>query len=511
MLLRALARAVLASSCVAGCVGTTDESQDQLPATPAAGDRDAASATRPTSRNDAGKNTPSGRDSGVQAPPETRLDAGGTGQRDGGTPGPDGALPSDAAGPDGPDAGWKSACSLLTSTSLTELRLTESVDFVGIYHQHSNLGGPANAPRPELASESLSRGERCAASETAVACDTRHNAAIRTSDECPPRCGAFALTRVAASNARLDGAAFVSLLGTVDTESEALLLASFNSQALLCADQSHVQGSVGTEIRATAAGYELRTVFDACSGGVFRDLVTVSRAGVVARVEHVVLSPSTCAIGRRPAGLRSAQSDANDRTLGAFLAQIARLEAASVFAFAQLAEELHTLGAPRALIERACAAVCDEERHADAMSELARRFGGALIAPEVASSRGRCALELALDNAVEGCVRETFGALVAIYQAESAADAEVRAAMVTIAADETRHALLSWELAAWFDTQLTPEQRTAVSAARARAIFDLECELETGLTAEDCRLIGFPSKADSARLLSGLSETLWTS
>ena len=47
---------------------------------------------------------------------------------------------------------------------------------------------------------------------------------------------------------------------------------------------------------------------------------------------------------------------------------------------------------------------------------------------------------IAIENAVEGCVRESFGALLATWQAKTAGDARVRAAMKRIARDETRHA-----------------------------------------------------------------------
>ncbi len=56
---------------------------------------------------------------------------------------------------------------------------------------------------------------------------------------------------------------------------------------------------------------------------------------------------------------------------------------------------------------------------------------------------------LAVENAVEGCVRETMGALFAMHQAASAADPHVRATMVSIAPDETRHAALGWAVAEW--------------------------------------------------------------
>ncbi|MCY1008004.1 hypothetical protein OV079_21085 [Nannocystis pusilla] len=69
---------------------------------------------------------------------------------------------------------------------------------------------------------------------------------------------------------------------------------------------------------------------------------------------------------------------------------------------------------------------------------------------------------LARENAVEGCVRETFGALVARYQASVAADEPLRRLFAAIAEDELDHAALAWDVATWLNGQLD-------EAARARA------------------------------------------
>jgi hypothetical protein len=78
------------------------------------------------------------------------------------------------------------------------------------------------------------------------------------------------------------------------------------------------------------------------------------------------------------------------------------------------------------------------------MKKLARRAGGHVPGVQVQALHVRSLEEMALENVVEGCVRETFGAVVAMIQAERAGDARVRRAMRRIARDETRHAELSW-------------------------------------------------------------------
>src|SRR5436305_808711 len=77
-----------------------------------------------------------------------------------------------------------------------------------------------------------------------------------------------------------------------------------------------------------------------------------------------------------------------------------------------------------------------EVRHARATARLARRFGGRYVRPTVEAVGERTLEAIALENAVEGCVGESFGALVATWQSENATDAAVRDAFQAIAADE---------------------------------------------------------------------------
>jgi hypothetical protein len=71
---------------------------------------------------------------------------------------------------------------------------------------------------------------------------------------------------------------------------------------------------------------------------------------------------------------------------------------------------------------------------------------------------------------VEGCVRETWGALFGAYQAQNAQDPGVRRAMATIADDETRHAALSWQLHHWALSQLSATERASVDAAQRKGL-----------------------------------------
>jgi hypothetical protein len=212
--------------------------------------------------------------------------------------------------------------------------------------------------------------------------------------------------------------------------------------------------------------------------------------------------------GRRPPGLLSIGPRAD--SLGAHFAGAAMHEAASVHAFMILAAELRALGAPSELAERCEVAAMDEIRHAEQMSRLARRFGrdphGAVIAPVPL----RSASQLALDNAVEGCVHETYAALIALYQARSAEDPAIRAELSTIAEDETRHATLSWDIDRWLRPRLTSGLQASVVRAQRQAVDNLRNARELMEDEDDRRLAGVPSAAHCRQMIDCLAPQLWT-
>jgi rubrerythrin len=167
-------------------------------------------------------------------------------------------------------------------------------------------------------------------------------------------------------------------------------------------------------------------------------------------------------------------------------------------------------GAPRSFALRSRRAAHDEVRHARDVARLARRLGGRPCKPcVVALAEVRSLEAIALENAIEGCVRETYGALVAWRQAESALDPVVREVMQRIAEDETRHAELSWRVAEWLEPQLTEAEQTAVLTARHAAFASLRVELGAAqLSPAASALIGLPHDADGIALLDQLGAAL---
>jgi hypothetical protein len=186
--------------------------------------------------------------------------------------------------------------------------------------------------------------------------------------------------------------------------------------------------------------------------------------------------------------------------VGRFFAEAAQLEDASVHAFRRLAEELRAHGAPPDLVAAAERSAREEVRHARSMGALARRFGARPLRARVRQFVARPLLALAEENAAEGCVRETFGAAVAGWQARASADEGVRAAMRAIAADEERHAELAWEVDAWARRRL--DQAAHLTRVRQNAASILAAELAQAASPSLARVAGLPSPADAAALLA---------
>jgi hypothetical protein len=213
--------------------------------------------------------------------------------------------------------------------------------------------------------------------------------------------------------------------------------------------------------------------------------------------------------GRRPAGLAAPEARPA-RFAGELLASQAYLERASVDAFLELAEQVAAHGAPARLVERLRRAASEEVEHARVVGELARARGCEPPPVDVTPAGPRSLLAIALENAREGCVRETWGAAVAVAQGERAGDGDVREAMLRIARDELGHAALSWDLAAWLETRLSAQETRAVAEERARAVTELEGEIEQALPLAWTAALGVPSREEARAIFAGMREAVWS-
>jgi len=244
-------------------------------------------------------------------------------------------------------------------------------------------------------------------------------------------------------------AELLAFLGTIDTRSEAELMAASLGFQLVCGESGTVPASPGFNV--------LGFTYQGCDGRS-RHLLHLEPSGQLSLLDSFVeLEPDpNCVVGRRPEGFGSS---ARRSSLGQFFAGCAELEAASVPAFVRLGRELVAHGAPRALVRRARLAAAEEVRHAQIVGALARRFGVTPRWPRVPVGCVRPLEHVARENAMEGCVRETYGALVARYQAVHAREAVIRNVYGRIAVDEARHAGLSWDVARWADRRLSRAER----------------------------------------------------
>jgi len=263
----------------------------------------------------------------------------------------------------------------------------------------------------------------------------------------------------------------------------------------------------------TPDGWELTKLYTdsgSCQGGVSGwQRFAISLDGIsTLREDHVVSRAPTCISGRRPEGLVVGTNETESGSVAEFFAESAFLEAAAVVAFERLADELTMLDAPSELVARARKSRDDETRHAEVMEGFVRRLGCAPRALHIAPRELRSVFAIALENAVEGCVRETFGALVAHYQASAAESAEVRDAMRRIAEDETSHASLSWDVAAWLEPRLSDAEREQLHAARLRALRELSVSLQRGPSRELQGAAGLPGSLEAEQLLAALTRTL---
>jgi hypothetical protein len=296
--------------------------------------------------------------------------------------------------------------------------------------------------------------------------------------------------------------AIQELLGTIDSLDEAALWVQANNGEVACDSASG---------RTTGQGYEIAhslTLSD-CPVQTANVVDRVSPDGTIVELSREVQPATNVCVGRRPEGLLALERSDTGHRVGDYFAEVARLEAAAIAAFDKIHAELRAFGAPETLRQQALAARRDELRHTAETAALARRYGGTPQTPELAELPLRSLFEAARDNLIEGCIRETYGAACAKYQARHARDPEVRRVLTQIAVDETRHAELSWAMHAWFHERLTDAERERLEADRAHAITQLQRELREPVALELNVFAGVPSTQHALALLEALDLELW--
>ncbi|MEW6430225.1 MAG: ferritin-like domain-containing protein [Myxococcota bacterium] len=398
-------------------------------------------------------------------------------------------------------AGYQAPACENGSLAMTGLAPAVIPDVIELRQSFDTFGGTSTPPTTRTRT-----GTACATATDKRACDTAFTALAPDAgfaDSCLQICVSYFLATTRGDEvkavASLDE--LKTFLGTIDTAQEAALLAFANKYSFDCSrlDRGGVKAREG-------GGFDVIAVQgNTCGPGsrLTRYYLNVSPTGAVTETSSEVAEygDPNCAIGRRPLGLASNGRTACDGALGRHFAIAAHLEAASVHAFERLRAELALHGAGDALEGAAVLSAVEEVQHAHVTARLAERFGAAVEPPRVMPKPLRSLLEVALDNAVEGCVRETYGALVAHHQAAHAADAEIREVMTRIAGDETRHAELSWDIAAWAQTRLSPSERAQVRQAQREAVAKLRAELSVPVDPALVETAGLPDAASAVAML----------
>lgn len=163
-------------------------------------------------------------------------------------------------------------------------------------------------------------------------------------------------------------------------------------------------------------------------------------------------------------------SRAQREFMAARWAQSALEEHASIAAFARLAMELMSLGAPSTLVERAHEAALDEVRHARESFAIASGYAGATLGPS-ALAVGQCGpravdlATLAVESLREGCLGEGSAAAWMRASAAQTDDATLRQKLYAMADDESRHADLGWAIVRWCESLGGVTVREALFAA----------------------------------------------
>lgn len=140
-------------------------------------------------------------------------------------------------------------------------------------------------------------------------------------------------------------------------------------------------------------------------------------------------------------------------------------EHASVASFADLSLKLFALGAPIDLLEKAAAAQLDEVRHANLFLGLIQKaspdaqkleFEAVNIQKKNSSVFDTTHEQIMLESLEDGCMNEGIAAKLASEVAKVMNETHIKSVYETIATDESRHAMLAWDIVDWVLT-IKPE------------------------------------------------------
>jgi len=393
------------------------------------------------------------------------------------------------------------ACSLSDSSVLEDLSPTTAVDYIELRVRDEEEESALVVGSSGVACSGAVDPQACSDTLEAISNETElveYDSVFRSTERL------LVYTRGDEVGAIRDQEALQKFLGAADTFGEVALRGRLLGTDLLCSEPA--------QLGEHPEGYVLYTVSgDGCGVDIDHNVVLLHTdwtSEVIDSKRHKRGSRNCYYEGRLPAGFCRRPGAGAATAIGSYLADAAHMEAASVPAFAQLRVALTLHRAPRALIRGAEHARVDEVRHARVMAHHARRFGGRPLCPRVLPTSRPSLAALAEDNVVEGCVRETTGALLAHVQALRAQDPALRRTLAMIARDETRHAALSWSLHRWAAGRLGPAVRSRLARVRAQTLERFRSEVTEALDPTVHRTTGLPDPTTTRALFDGLHRRL---
>ncbi len=262
-----------------------------------------------------------------------------------------------------------------------------------------------------------------------------------------------------------------------DDVSSALFSYDCDQNEYVC-DLDSVSTTLNTETLATYLDEDGQLSEESCSNlcseeaGVYYDyLCSCDYTGEDMDGNHPVTCEYTvCAVeGRGHAGIQKLTEVTGSSEMARYFVRAYHAEASSVGAFLQLRAELSHHGAPKKLLDGCIRAAAEEIHHARMMAKLAGEANACLPKLQFGQVPKRSVFELAMDNAVEGCIYESFSALKAQYQSLHATDERILAVMKVIARDETHHAQLAWDIHHFLVAQLSPNEQELIQEAQRKA------------------------------------------
>lgn len=262
-------------------------------------------------------------------------------------------------------------------------------------------------------------------------------------------------------------------------------------------------------LASTSAGGPVTVLSCADDGPI--DPTSSATSGIDHNITCTAKYTEPCVGGRRHVILESQSEGEGPTEVAAWMARAAHDESASVASFLMLGAELAQHDAPPALLHRARQAARQEVHHARMMAHHAEKHGAHPHSPRYDNTiPSRSLFELAIENAVEGCVNETFAALLATHQSQHAEDPNLRATFARIAADEMQHGDLAWAIHAWAREQLSDAEAEKLDSALRRAGDELsEIADDQPLSTTARNTLGLPSGAERATLARQLNQQLW--